>query len=63
MSIKGRVTKLETRRSRGLFPLPNTGDLSQFSDDQLAYLITGDPKIKASDLTDEYLRGVADAPV
>ena len=62
MSIKRRVTKLETG-SHGLFPLPNTSDLSQFSDDQLAYVITGDPKIKHSDLTDEYLRGVADAPV
>ena len=59
MSIKGRVTKLETRGSPGLFPLPNTGDLGQFSDDQLAYVITGDPKIKASDLTEEYLCRIA----
>ena len=57
MSIKRRVIKLETG-SGGLFPLPNTSDLSKFSDNQLAYLITGDPKIKAAELTDEFLRRI-----
>ena len=52
MSIRNRVVRLETG-SPGIFPIPNrVGDCT---DDQLAYLITGDPDTKASELSDDYL--------
>ena len=53
MNIERRLQRIKESLSKG------HTDLRDMTDDELAQVITGDPRTKSSDLTTEYLESVA----
>ena len=53
MNIEKRLQRIKESLSKG------HTDLRDMTDDELAQVITGDPRTKASDLTTEYLESMA----